>query len=230
MPGFSGALTAAARDYRWLLDRGYAPNSAGKLVGDRHRLDAEERLSLFRGVASREDSATRLSRRSQAREGDRILLDGYNVAFTIVHYILGKPCFLSSDGFLRDAGANYGRVPREEALERALREIAAFLSGRGSSVEAFFDAPVSRSGAHAGILREALATAEVEGVVEVVRSADGAIAARLLAEPSSRLLVASSDSAIIARSERVWDLARSLLETNYNAVFPDFGELLGRSG
>ena len=199
---------------------------------------------LFRGVASRSDSERRKRRLATPGEGSLVLLDAYNVIFTIVHYYLGKPCFLSSDGCLRDVGANYGRVAHEELLRRVLAELAAFLAPRGLSIEAFFDAPVSRSGEHARALREAFSIGGIAIEVRVEASADGAIRARIeslhglrigsdpaAVEAASRrsdggLFVASSDSVLVDRAPLAWDLARAFLKERHGAAFPDFASIL----
>jgi len=239
---FGEAFRAAVGEYRWLLDRGYPGGASLKLVGDRRRLSAEERLVVFRGVASSADSETRRARLAVSAEGRLILLDAYNAAFTVVHYLVGKPCFLSTDGLLRDAGANYGRVPREELLSRAFGELAQAAREAGAAaVEAWLDAPVSRSAAHAAALRAALEAAGLPSRVELARSADGAILARLR-EASGRgeaaagggqapartavpPIVASSDSAIADQAPEVFDLARRLLAARYGAAFLDLGAL-----
>jgi len=222
----------AARDYRTLLDRGYAGPATLKLVGDRRRLDAEERLILFRGIASTADSAQRRSLLAAPAEleGAILLLDAYNAAFIIMHYLIGKPCFAATDGLVRDAGASYGRVYKEELLERAFAELATEAAALGvSRLDAFLDAPVSRSGGHAALLRAALAAAGLEGSASVAKSADGAIAARLsemaasCAGAAPALIVATGDSALAARSPRVFDLAAALLAQRYGAELMDLG-------
>jgi len=217
----SPELAEASRDYRLLLDRGYPSKATLALVGNRWRLDAEGRLILFRGMSSTAESAARAARLGLPGPGDLLLVDLYNVAFTIVHYLIGKPCFISSDGFLRDAGANYGRVSHDAELDRAFgliaSAVAAFPYGR---VEFYLDAPVSRSGEHAAAFRTALTAAQgpqgmPDCLVEAVRSADGAIVSRL-GEPSGRrALVASSDSAIIDRAPRAFDLALDILVSRF---------------
>ena len=223
----SRELEEASRDYRHLLDRGYPAKSTLALVGNRWRLDAEERVVLFRGMSSTAESASRAARMGRPEPGDLLLVDLYNVAFTIVHYLIGKPCFISSDGFLRDAGANYGRVEHDAELARSFdliaRTLFAFPFGR---IEAYLDAPVSRSGEHAAAFRAALSLAaasaprgEADCDVEAVRSADGAIISRLGTLPAGQVLVASSDSAIIDRAPRVFDLARHILSSRFPSVF-----------
>jgi hypothetical protein len=230
----SDAFREAARDYRLLLDRGYSGPATLKLVGDRHRLSAEERLILFRGIASTGDSARRRTKLAKEAAGKPLLLDAYNQAFGIVHYLLGKPCFVATDGLLRDAGANYGRVPHDELLLRAFAELAAGAASCGvARVEAFLDSPVSRSAEHAAGLRAALVSAGLEAAVSIGKSADGAIVARLggrLGEPEGAALVASGDSALVDRAPAVFDLARRVLEERFGAVLPDLeGCLAGDS-
>jgi hypothetical protein len=120
-------------------------------------------------------------------------------------------------------------VPREELLSRAFGELARTAREAGAAaVEAWLDAPVSRSAAHAAGLRAALGAAGLPYRVELARSADGAILARLREKPGSgegEPLVASSDSAIAEKAPAVYDLARRLLETRYGAAFPDLGAL-----
>lgn len=228
---FAGeAFREAARDYRLLLDRGYSGPATLKLVGDRRRLRAEERLILFRGIASTEDSARRRSRLVTEAAGKLLLVDAYNQAFGIVHYLLGKPCFVATDGLLRDAGANYGRVPHDELLLRAFAELAAGAVSCGvARVEAFLDAPVSRSAAHAEAFRAALAAAGLEAEVSIGKSADGAIAARL-GGLSGAAVVASGDSCLVDRAPAVFDLARSVLEERFGADLPDLSECLAGEG
>lgn len=229
------AFRAAVPEYRWLLDRGYPSGATIRLVGDRRRLAAEERLVLFRGVASAADSESRRARIAGNAAGRILLLDAYNAAFTVVHYLVGKPCFLSTDGLLRDAGANYGRVPREELLARAFDELALAAKELGASaVEAWLDAPVSRSAGHAARLEAAFEGAGVPARVLLARSADGAILARLgellaggeaAGGEAGAPLVASSDSAIADRAPAVFDLARRVLEGRFGAAFLDLGAL-----
>ena len=244
MTAFTAALIEAAHDYRYLLDRGYPESSSIALVGNRHRLEADGRLMLFRGVASRADSERRRGHLAPPRAGDLVLLDAYNVVLTIVHYYLGKPCFLSSDGCLRDAGANYGRVSHGELLLRVFAELAGFLSPRNLVLEAFFDAPVSRSGEHAAALRAAFSSAHCLAEVGAAASADGAIGARIefilgprkdidqearTRDPSGshrRLFVASSDSVLVDRAPWAWDLAREFLEERHAATFGNFAAIL----
>ena len=63
-----GDITAAAHDYRWLLDRGYPDQGALKLVGDRYRLSRTGRAVLYRGVFSARDSRRRSGRLAEVSQ------------------------------------------------------------------------------------------------------------------------------------------------------------------
>ncbi|MGZ3514587.1 MAG: DUF434 domain-containing protein, partial [Thermodesulfobacteriota bacterium] len=52
-------LQKAARDFRFLLNRGYPRKAALELVGNRYGLTSDERHLLHRGVFSDSDSESR---------------------------------------------------------------------------------------------------------------------------------------------------------------------------
>jgi hypothetical protein len=225
LTAFSTDFRAAKEDYAYLLDKGYAAKSSLKIVGDRRRLDAEERIILFRGVAPQSEAAARRAKLGLPPRDSVLLVDLYNVAFTLVHYLIGKPCFICTDGLLRDAGANYGRVPHEAELARAFSLLAACLGELGPrGIEAYLDAPVTRSGEHAAAFRALLDAAHLAlAIVETARSADLAILARLPARggpaPAHEVWVLSSDSVLVDRAPSVFDAARHILETSFEARF-----------
>lgn len=238
----SPPLISAARDYRWLLDRAYPQSASLKLVGDRHRLDRDERLVLFRGVFALRASASRRARVSSKAGGRPLLVDAYNQLFAVMHYLAGRPVFISSDGLLRDAGASHGRIADRDLFARAQAILAdAVAATRPSAVSAFFDAPVPFSADHARAFEELLRERGLEACCSVERSADGPLKA---AGPGSS--VATGDSAIvdalIARAyaakeagggseepagTMVFDAARCAIERAFGPrEWLDFGEVL----
>lgn len=73
------AFAQAVHDYLFLLDRGYPVNASLKLVGDRHRLDKDQRVTLFRGVLPSEQSLKLRAKLLSSLPGAaRVALDGYN--------------------------------------------------------------------------------------------------------------------------------------------------------
>jgi hypothetical protein len=188
----SPALARAAADYRWLLDRGYPAAAALKLVGDRRQMAKDERMILFRGVASSARSASRAAILRTEAAGRELLVDGHNQALTVMHYLAGRPMFLGSDGLLRDAGGSHGRIARRELFERAAAILVVGLRAASPALVRFYlDAPIPGSAGHAELFRSLLAEAGLEAEVTLERSADAPLKA---APPGS--LAATGDSAI----------------------------------
>jgi hypothetical protein len=214
------ALGAAARDYRWLLDRGYPETASLKLVGDRNRLDKDERLVLFRGVFAHAASEERAALVSVDPGGRKLLVDGYNELFTVMHYLAGRPVFIASDGLLRDAGASHGRISDPALFERAQAILAGSFAKLGlQSVVVWFDSPVPFSAAHARGFQEALIAVGIDGRSFIERSADAP-----LKNAEAGAAVATSDSAVVdalaarrAHGEEtiVYDAARAALEGEF---------------
>ncbi len=219
---FSEDFVRAARDYRLLLDRGYPLAASLKLVGDRYRLGKTERMVLFRGIMPGDVSvrnATRLV--STLPAGSRIAIDGYNVLFTVMNYLRGHPLFISTDGFLRDAGGAHGRVADSSQFLDVASRLCETLARLAVAYAAIYiDEPVSRSASHALALRGLLAARGIEGEVFLVHSADGPVASW---EGDA---IATSDSGIVCRARApVFDLARYLLETRYEASLPELAPI-----
>jgi hypothetical protein len=215
----SPSFRQAAADYLWLLDRGYSRQAALKLVGDRRQLPRDERMILYRGIASSDESAARRAAIAGPAEaaGRELLVDGYNQALTALHYAAGRPVFVGSDGLARDAGGSHGRIPDLEAFSKAVSRIAAAAASlRCPRALILLDSPVPGSASHARIFAEAFVARGIEAESRLERSADAPLKAA-----SGPVLVASGDSAIAdavasRRSEpagpRLFDLARAALE------------------
>jgi hypothetical protein len=227
----SPALAAAAREYLWLLDRGYAESASLKLVGDRHALRRDERMILFRGLASSEASSRRAAiALGEPKLGDgaslenaELLVDGYNQALTVMHYLAGKLLFIGTDGLTRDAGGSYGRIPDEALFERASSILVGRLASLGGKkprpgpIAIYLDAPVSGSRGHAALFQSLFAAEGIEAAVLLERSADAPLKAA-----AGGSIVATCDSAIVnalaegrargAGETRVYDAARGAIE------------------
>lgn len=208
-------LSSAAADYLFLLNRGYPENPAVRLIGDRYRLSREERIMLFRGLSPTKKAEERRKKLVPEPCSREIHVDGYNVFFTILNYRQGKRVFLSSDGFLRDAGGVHGRISDQTLLREILRGVIFFLRERNvETVRIYLDAPVSRSGEHGALIRQLLPAAGLAGSPVLCDSADYCLKA---ARPAC---ASTSDSGIIdALGCGIYDLARSFLEIRYDAEF-----------
>ena len=217
-------LKEAACDYYMLKNRKYPAKGSLKLVGDRYRLTSIQRAILFRGIFDNESSENR-RKKLIADPGNTILIiDGYNVIFTILNYQKGHPLFISNDGFLRDAGGKYGRIENQGSFKSALAVLSKNLASlKPESVEIYLDSPVSHSRIHAAWIREILENKNIICRVETVKSAD------FVLKNAKNGYICSSDSVIIDSSElRVFDLARYCLQTSFNPDFPEIRLIIGQ--
>ena len=85
----------AAGEYLWILTKGYPQGPALKLVGDKFMLTRDMRQVLYRGVVPDGVAQTRRKKIGAVGKGDLVLIDTYNVLFTVNNYLLGRPLFLS---------------------------------------------------------------------------------------------------------------------------------------
>jgi hypothetical protein len=206
-PARLGALRAAVAELSWLLGRGYATKSALKLVGDRHALDARQRLAVSRAACTDEQLAGRASRRVAPSRvaGERVVVDGFNLIITAEAALAGGVIVRGRDGALRDLSGVHGSYRAVSETERAVR-----LAGRAltallpASVAWLLDRPVSNSGRLAQRIRE---IADEEGwwwTVEVVFNPDREIA-------SAGGIAVTSDSTILDGAARWLNFNEHLL-------------------
>ncbi len=214
---FTEKLKDAACDYYMLKNRKYPGKGTLKLVGDRYRLTTLQRAILFRGISDNESSENRRKKLIGKPENTVLIIDGYNVIFTIINYLEGYPLFISSDGFLRDAGGKYGRIDKPEKFKSVLSVLSKSLASiKPEEVEVYLDSPVSHSKIHAAWIRETLEYHDILCRVETVKSADYSL------KKAKRGCICTSDSVIIDASKlRVFDLARYCLQTAFNPDFPE---------
>jgi len=213
---FPQDFISAASEYSWLLSRSYPQKAVLKLVGDKYMLPGDMRQVLYRGVSADQAARSRKSKIGAVRAGDRVLVDAYNVLFTVNNYLLGKPLFISNDGILRDAGEMRGRITNKPVFTRSVCLMLDVLRlWNSATFILYLDEPVSFSGRLAIELSKDMVQMEIEGEALAVRSPDQ----KLLSENSDA--ICTSDSAIIDRyTGRVVDLPRYLLEKFFDPAFP----------
>lgn len=209
-------LLPAAREYYWMLSSDYPQKSALKMVGDKFMLSKEMRQVLYRGICSRERAEKRITRISSIRKNDLVLVDTYNVLFTVNNYLLGKYLFISNDGMLRDAGEMRGRIINKPVFTRSVCLMLDVLNEwKKASFRLYLDEPVSHSGRLSIELSKDMVQMEIEGEALTVKSPD-----HMLKHEQSDA-ICTSDSAIIDHYQgRIIDLPRYLLEKFFQAKFP----------
>lgn len=213
----------AVKDYFFLINKKYPEKETVKLIGDRYRLTGLQRTILFRGITSNEKSLNRKLKLTKNFREKKLYLDGYNVLFTIMNYMLGKTIFIGNDGILRDAGEGYGKIENENFFYKAMDLLLDIT--RATEVESvyiYLDDPVSNSDFHMLQLKKKMEQRTIKGKVFSIKSADKEL------KRKNDGVIATSDSEIIdATPCQVIDMARKALETKYGITILDLEKLLG---
>jgi len=207
-------LQQAAKDFRHLLDRGYPRKASLELVGNRYNLNFDERHLLHRGVFSDADSEARRTKiiSVEAVRNKDLAIDGHNVLITVEAGLSGRPLILADDGFVRDISGLSGSFKKTEMTDKAIRLIVTFLKKWKPRHTLFiFDAPISKSGILAQELRTLLKKEGLPGDALAVKVPERTLI-------GFQGVVATSDTAIIDRSEKVIDLAGDIIRTKIGSM------------
>lgn len=212
----------AAKDYRYLLDRGYPQRGFLGLVGDRYKLSNRERSILYRGLSSRKQADRRIQKLMLEYDGkSKLYIDGFNVITTVSSYLLGLPVFISMDGFLRDASQRRGRLEDNNRLEEAVRLIAGYLhAAEVASVDIYLDEAGEITGMVKSILLAKIQHLSLNVNISICKNVDK----ELIAVNDG--IVCTSDSEIIDESSgRIFDLACFVLHHHFKPGFIDLRNL-----
>ncbi|WP_456432869.1 DUF434 domain-containing protein [Thermosulfuriphilus sp.] len=196
-------LKKPAQDLQWLLSRGYPKTTSLTFVGNHYQLHAKERAILFRSIFPKKECLEAQEKRLQARdlEGDSLGLDTFNVLITLENALSGQLLIRGRDGFVRDVAGVFRSWRQSETTRLALEHIFLFLKRyRPVSVVFVLDAPFSGSGELAALIRKNLEISGLEGRAVLEKQVES-----WLADFSG--IVATSDSRLIKRASRVFDLA-----------------------
>ncbi|RMG74682.1 MAG: DUF434 domain-containing protein [Bacteroidetes bacterium] len=213
-------LNQAVADLSWMLSRGYADNSALKLVGDRYRLNLRQRKAVGRASCSDQSRHLRAERLLpvEALRGREVLIDGYNLLITIESALAGGIVLLSRDGCFRDIASVHGTYRRVEETMPALTMIGVNLQKLGvGPVSWLLDRPVSNSGRLMGFMYELSEQYGFDWQIELVNNPDRA----LIAQPE-RISI-TSDSWVLDRITAWYNLHRDILATIPSASIIDLG-------
>jgi len=142
-------LRKAARDLRFLLERGYKRKTAIAFVGNHYQLSKALRHMLFRAVMPRDVARRRRSKRVLLREieGEDVLVDGYNCFITLESAIRGLPVIRCDDGFIRDVSGVFRRFrPGSSTLSAWQMMEGVLRRHRPGYIRVFLDAPIQIAG------------------------------------------------------------------------------------
>jgi hypothetical protein len=208
-------FSKAVEDYQFLLERQYPKKAILKIIGDRYLLTGIERTILFRGVSMKKKSVERKLKVVKEILRQNIHIDGYNVLITIGSYLNGNMVFISKDGFLRDASEAHGKILRSDLIERSLDLMLDYLKqNKPTSVNLYFDAPVSNSKSFSDFVNQKIEEFEIDGKSEVVDSPDFVLKSKLEG------ICCTSDSEIIDSAQvKIFDLAKNTLVAKFKPKF-----------
>jgi hypothetical protein len=197
-------LIMAARDIRYLLDKGYPKGSAVRFVGDHYGLEKSRRYILSRNVLAPEIASARRMKNvpcSEIRER-HILIDGYNVLITIESYLKGEDMWIGDDGFIRDnRGVFKSHVNDETTLQSVEIMLFVLRKSAAGEVTVLLDKQMSMSGQLALAIRQKMAEAGVNGRVLTSASTD-----HDLKIAGDNTIVATADGVVIDAVEMVVDI------------------------
>ncbi len=212
----------ACNDYFYLLERNYPERGVLKLTGDRYKLSRDQRSVLYRGISSGSRSAARRARLVNLLEGSSLIIDGYNVLFTVLNYRLGRAVFISTDGILRDAGSLHGKLRDERLFNECIADLFdVIVTCHPARVDIFLDSPVSSSDRHQRIISSKLHDCGLKGECNLVHSADREI------KTLNSGILATSDTVLIEKTQLpITDISRYVLETKFKAELLKISEFI----
>jgi len=195
-------LREAAKEARYLLDRGYPKDSAIRFVSDHHCLPQEQRHVLARVISSSKSARARKAKAVpvQALQGADVAVDGYNVLITVESLLAGRPVYLCDDGFLRDTFGIFKRYRPAELTDGAFAAIFDLLvAASPARITFLLDQQMSHSGELAARTRALMAFRQLSGCACTARDVDH----RLKAFAG---IVASADGSVIDSAFAVVDI------------------------
>ena len=210
----------AAKDYLWLLNKGYPQKKVLSLVGDRYRLLKTERSILYRGISAGEEAAYRSSKRHQIDEysNKELHVDTLNVLLTIAAYLHGKPVFICNDGWLRDAQELHSGKTHVSIISLAINLLTGYLQKQRELKAFLYIDSKADSGQE---VRQLLHQNDIKNIAVF-----NPVSADHVLKDLKGGILATSDSQLINKTPcPVIDLAKNILEQNYSPVFPDMRKL-----
>lgn len=219
---FTDSFRQAIRDFSYLLENEYPRKAILKLIGDRHLLNKTQRTLLNRGIIKKKDAVNRFKKLAPGIKDSLLYIDTYNVLFIISNYLFGRLVFISTDGFIRDAGEAYGKLHREKVFQRAIELLMDFLEKTPPSEIIFYiDHPVAYSGELAEQLRKYLIYKNLKGNAFSVNNPDKELIIK------NEGIIATSDSEVMNETIcRLCDLPAMVLKSNYHLQLMDLREIL----
>lgn len=167
-------LKEAAKDTRYLLERGYAVKNATTFVGNHYMFSERQRLALARSVSCKEDIEKRKEKLIvKEAKGMTVHIDGFNTIISLEVALSGSLLFHCSDGTIRDLAGLRGTYRIIDKTEQAVHLILNRLQELEISKAIFYlDAPVSNSGRLKALILQIADEYDFDVSVEVINDVD----------------------------------------------------------
>ena len=201
-------LSAALKDYCWLLTKGYTPNASMKLVGDRFQLVDRQRLLLTRCACS---DLQRESRQANELQPDQLAeqtlhIDGFNLLITLESALSNGFVFTGVDGCFRDMASIHGTYRRVNETRAAIELVGEYLSALNVATTCWWlDQPVSNSGRLMCLIDEIAAERAWSWQSELSKSPDFELKQR-------NEITVTADGVILDAVDRWFNLAKHVIE------------------
>lgn len=167
-------LKEAAKDTRYLLERGYAVKNATTFVGNHYMFSERQRLALARSVSCKEDVEKRKEKLIvKEAKGMTVHIDGFNTIISLEVALSGSLLFRCSDGTIRDLAGLRGTYRIIDKTEQAVHLILNRLQELEIGEAIFYlDAPVSNSGRLKALILQIADEYDFDVSVEVINDVD----------------------------------------------------------
>jgi hypothetical protein len=198
------SLREAVLDAVWLLERGYRREIVRDVVGDKYGLDRRLRSLIYRCVHPSGWISIVKNKYVEPRwmRGKCIAVDFLNVLGTVLSAMSGGLIVKSLDGFIRDISELHASILKQPRIYEATTIILeAVASLTPSKVIFLLEENVSYSGEISDFIRRELRSLSIDGTASTSRSVDSELV-------RTGWIVATSDAPIMARADRLIDLAR----------------------
>ena len=215
-----GNMAEAARDIRYLLERGYKRDSSIRFAADHYGLDKNDRYILARTVFSPDSSKARKKKKLHCEElkGKTLLVDGYNVLITLESMLGGERIWIADDSFLRDIQGVFNKHSNNKLTFQAVEELLSFLlSSEVKKTDVLLDTQMKYSGELAAHIRKRMKELSMKGEARTSRHVDYDLKN---CQPS--YVVATADGIIIDSVKNVIDIPACI----YSKWNKEFKELI----
>ncbi|WP_242492615.1 DUF434 domain-containing protein [Methanolobus psychrotolerans] len=204
-------MDEAAKDIRYLLERGYQRDSSIRFTGDHYCLGKNERYILARTVFSTGTSAERKKKKLKCEElkSRTLLIDGYNVLITLESLLKGEKMWLADDSFVRDIRGVFRNHSNDHVTFEAVEEMLCFLlNSRIKNADVLLDTQMKNSGELAAFIRTKMEEHSLTGDVRTSKHVDYD-----LKNCNPSYVVATADGIVIDAVKNVVDIPGCILRT-----------------